>query len=193
MKWLCTLLAGTLTHLACPPVRATENVSDDRPVTRCSARQLEDYRLRDDRVGMRYCVSGTVLSVMATEARRIIIEDDTGTTTLSYVLDNVTPDIRAGDAVTATGTITRINGENWLKFDTFTVTAHGSGPVPHDVSVADLKSGAFDRRLVRVTGVLRDVARDELDPEWTFLRFYAEGQAFYAYVIHSGSVRRSSG
>ena len=57
---------------------------------------------------------------------------------------------------------------------------HGPAVEPVEATAADLKSGRFDNRLVRMTGVVRNVFSDDIDPHFQFLILLSEGQSAYA-------------
>lgn len=66
------------------------------------------------------------------------------------------------------------------------VTAVQPAPVPIQASIGDVLSGGFDNRLVRMTGTVREVFRDEIDPRWVFMILNCEGSRI-AVVFVAGS------
>ena len=184
MRIVFCLLAIASTLLQALSADVSAVASESNGVTHCTARTLKEQWLRQECIGRPFRITGTVLTVLETTNRRVTLEDKTGTVLLSYAIDDTTPDIHSGDRITASGSVEYSKNRLWLRFDRFTVEARGSPPVPHDLSVAEFREGLFDQRLIRIIGVLREVVRDELDPEWITLLFYDHGQAFHATAIH---------
>lgn len=98
--------------------------------------------------------------------------DDTGAATMMFrPLLETNVAVRAGDRLHVCGRILRKprNRRSYPQCDRFEFLGHGPAPSPRDITAADLASGLHDNRLVRLTGVLRDVFNDEIDPIFTFL------------------------
>ena len=155
--------------------------------TNFTARTLRQRLADPDSFGMPFAISGTVIAIHQTSSRRIILDDGTGTMTLSYHRANVMPPIRIGDRITASGTIILKENSPWPTFDRYDVIGHGPPPVPRRVSASLLNEGTCDEQLVEINGILRDVFRDELDPDWVYFVLYDRGQYLYAALIHGGS------
>ena len=57
---------------------------------------------------------------------------------------------------------------------------HGTAPQPESVSAANLDSGRFDCRLVKIKGMLRDAFQDEIDTNFRYLVLNCDGKLIYA-------------
>lgn len=66
--------------------------------------------------------------------------------------------------------------------DGMELVSHGPPPDAQPASVGEVLSGAFDCRLVRTTGTVRDVCRCDLNPQWTILVIGGEGRILYSSI-----------
>ena len=61
------------------------------------------------------------------------------------------------------------------------ILGHGDPPPPQDATLAEVNGGTLDNRLIRTTGTLIDVFRDEIDPRFIFMVLSADGE--YLYLV----------
>jgi len=102
---------------------------------------------------------------------------------------NRLPALRRGDTARFRGSLVRNSfDEPFLCLGEVTEIVHGPAPEPTDVSPDDLKSECFDNRLVRVTGVVRNVFPDDIDPHFQFLLLTAGRQT--VYIAHPVSMAK---
>ena len=119
-------------------------------------------------------VSYVRFDVRSGEPRAIVVNDASGASVV-FALQSLPSgkDVRPGDQVRISGLLQPDGWPNvssrW-PFATNCVTlARGTPPTPADIPIADLQDGKADFRLVRTTGVLRDVAQSETAPNWIVL------------------------
>lgn len=93
------------------------------------------------------------------------------------------PALRRGDNLRIHGHLDRNPyDEPLVEISSAAVLAHGPAPEPADISSADFRSGRFDNRLIRLTGVVRSVVPDDIDPRFQFLILAIERRAV-AYAV----------
>lgn len=92
------------------------------------------------------------------------------------------PEIRRGDVLRILGSLKpNPYGEPILDILSVSGVRRGPAPEPTEISSAELRSGRFDNRLIRLTGLVRNVFTDDIDPNFQFLLLTAAGHAV-AYV-----------
>ena len=75
-----------------------------------------------------------------------------------------------GDRIRLLGYLERNEFDETISYPTnVTVLTHGTPPEPVTVSLADSKTGRYESRLVRTTGVIRNIFTDEVDPDFKFI------------------------
>ena len=97
---------------------------------------------------------------------------------------------RPGDRIRAIGRVIRqINNRyNYAKAFRIETLSHEAPPPPVDVTTKDLNDRLFLNRVVRLTGSVIDVFRDEIDPRFVFLVITSGGEVAYANAIYTNSV-----
>ena len=113
------------------------------------------------------------------------IVDDTGAATLTDFINRSLANVKAGDRVFVQGIITP--GTNspipTAHCEKIQLLSHGIAPKPIDITAAEFHSGRFDHAYVRITGTVRDMFLDEIDPNWHFLVIGTEhGSVFAAFI-----------
>ena len=106
------------------------------------------------------------------------VYDETGAVTMMFhplLKTNIA--VRAGDRLRVRGQVLHKPHNRRLRphCSRFEFLGHDQAPSPRDITATDLTSGLHDNRLVRLTGTLRDVFNDEIDPNFTFLTLVREG------------------
>ena len=109
------------------------------------------------------------------------IQDDTGAVFLTPKR-KIELNARPGDRVLVNGCMLRNEFNETITHPTnVTVLSHGPQPAPAAISLADVKSGRFDHRLVLLTGVVRNIFADDVDPAYRFLALADNREV--AYVV----------
>ena len=110
--------------------------------------------------------------------------DATGGTRVMGVRHVIKPlPFKSGDIIRATGVIdippdSRVKAPSVICRSVRRVTA-GTPPSPVDVSAADVLSGLYECRLVRVRGRIRRIIRDEVDTQWIYMSFSMRDGTIY--------------
>ena len=114
----------------------------------------------------------------------LCVWDETGATVLAHNPVECTGRLRAGDRIRVRGEIFLTTNGFYTTFITnFTVLTRGEPPPVPTVTPADLASGRYDRRVVRVTGVLTDLLSDDIDPKNAFLVLADGGESVLVSVL----------
>ena len=139
-------------HLACifAAVATISNTSE-----------LASALLSDD-VDRHFALTGTVASAYS-YSNEIIIQD---ATCAVRIIVPPSSECSPGDLVRATGrTVSDVTGGTDARCIDFETIARYPPPVPVEIDFSKLNTGAFDNRFVRVTGDVRNVMIDEIDPQ----------------------------
>ena len=167
-------------HLACifAAVATISNTSE-----------LASALLSDD-IDRHFALTGTVASVH-NYSGEIIVEDSSCAVWIDV------PDLgecSPGDFVRATGITTRnVTGGTYARCLDLERLARNLPPAPVEVDFSKLKSGAFDNHFVLVTGEVRDVAIDEIDPRCILVTLsHGNEWARVAITVSEPSVRQSA-
>lgn len=97
------------------------------------------------------------------------VQDETGFARLRPKTPIAIP-AKPGDLIRLTGYLKRNEFDETISYPTnITVLAHGTPPKPVAISFADLKTGRYESQLVRITGVIRNIFTDEVDPDFKFI------------------------
>ena len=141
--------------------------------------------IRERRVGERFHLEGLVTYAYQEKNRqKLMLEDASGIvpirlpiTPLEDIPFNCTP----GETVRITGK-TSLGRKDSIsaRGHTLALVSRGLRPVPPEITIKTLKTGAFDNRYVRVRGTVRDIFRDEIDRDFAFLVLYRDGRHVYA-------------
>ena len=105
--------------------------------------------------------------------------------TQSIALSDERPDkkthrVRAGDVIHVKGiTDDTIHGTIYAGCRFVEILSHKASTPPQDVSADEFLSGRHDYRTIRMTGMVRDVFRDEIDPQVAFLILTGKGHSIY--------------
>lgn len=147
---------------------------------------------------LRFSISGLVTCRL--ECRHYAVyslEDETGSAVLLHFPRANDVPFAPGDRIAARGVLC-VSHANLSDCDTLfndardrylQVVSHGPAPVSTAFSAADFKRGALDGRPCRLTGVVRDFRRDELDPEWNYMVLESDGMSISIYSA-SGDERQ---
>ena len=102
--------------------------------------------------------------------------------------------LQAGERIRAKGK-TRLYDFNQVVAlcDSIEHIGHGISPSAKSVSAADLDSGKFDCRLVKIKGTLRDIFQDEIDTDFRYFVLNCDGKLIYASSREIGTNEMSIG
>ena len=118
-----------------------------------------------------FSINGTVTAVCGASNSIVGVEDESGAAILHLLLnENANPAVRPGDRLNLVGATARERGGCTVAFaKTVAVLGHVAPPEPIESDAADIFSGKRDCRLVRVSGIVRDIFRDDIDADWTVI------------------------
>ena len=133
-------------------------------------------------IGRAFDICATATTRELDTFARIACEDGTGATVL--FLDEIrrpVPKIEPGDRFRAKGTIGvgKRSRNPYAECLEMEVLSHGAAPLPQDASAEAILSGSLDCRLMRMTGMVRDVFHDEIDPGYNYMVFVSGGNVVY--------------
>ena len=150
--------------------------------------ELASALLSDD-VDRHFALTGTVASVHNYSGEIIVQDSECAVRIIAPQSRECSP----GDLVLATGrTVSDITGGTYAHCLEIKTIARHSPPVPIEVDFSRLKSGAFDNRFVRVTGDVRNVIIDEIDPRCILVTLSHGGEwARIAITASEPSVRQT--
>lgn len=136
----------------------------------------EDTRATD------FALTATLVRICAPEKTdSLCIADDSGYTNLRLPFNLRPKGLAAGCSLRLSGTIDYDTPLSPAIVTTnCVVLAEGPAPQSRDVSIREVHSGKLDFQLVRVTAVVHDAFRDEIDKGITFLVLMQNGQTLYA-------------
>ena len=129
-----------------------------------------------------FTLTATIVRICAPETTdSLCVADGSGYTTLRLPFNLRPAGLAAGCSLRLSGTIDyeaplapAIIATNCV------VLADGPAPQARNVPIREVHSGKFDFQLVRVTAVVHDAFRDEIDKNFTFLVLLQDGQTLYA-------------
>ena len=134
-----------------------------------------------------FVLTGTV-DLFHSYSGELIVEDDSGAVALNTSVDR---SCRPGDRVRATGFVSNDGTSgNFAHCTSLEILGKRTAPVAVDADFARLRSGALDNRFVRVTGDVRDVTADEIDPKCTFVTLTSGGECIRVAVQSSDPLIR---
>lgn len=118
------------------------------------------------------------------------VEDATGAIYLHSGTLSAPSNLTAGCLVRAKGVV--FTWEDDIRVTDCTschVLAPGQTPEPHDISVRQAQSGAFDCRLVRITGTVQEILDDEIDTRYVFFTVQDKTGIIYAVSTDKDGIR----
>ncbi len=109
------------------------------------------------------------------------VADGSGSTALSDERpDRKMHQVRAGDIIHVKGvTDDTVHGRIYAGCRFVEILSHKAATPPQDVSATEFLSGRHDYKTTRITGMVRDVFRDEIDPRVAFLILAFKGHSIY--------------
>ena len=120
-----------------------------------------------------------------------ILKDGTGTIMLTLFdskLESACPqDTTPGNIVRVDGRISlNTRGFATARYDKISLIGHQMPPAPLSIRLSDLPSEKYDCQLIKTTGYVKDIFRDEIDPLWHFLIMTDGERPFYIPVFTDG-------
>lgn len=132
-----------------------------------------------------FSVSGTVLYASAIYTNNLALADASGAVVLTGEDFN---GIRSGDTIIANGRVQNTLAPGHVAYcHGIRVLGHGRSPDIQTVSGSDLASGRYDNRVIRLSGIIRDAFRDEVDSAFDCLSLNCDGTFVSAFVQHNGN------
>ena len=129
-----------------------------------------------------FTLTATIVRICAPETTdSLCVADGSGYTTLRLPFNLRPAGLAAGCSLRLSGTIDyEAPLAPAIVATNCTVLANGPAPQARNVPIREVHSGKFDFQLVRVTAVVHDAFRDEIDKNFTFLVLLQDGQTLYA-------------
>ena len=147
-----------------------------------SAAEIESLPAIESSGGLKFDIHATVASPVLShlaDCNTLLVFDHSGGTVLQNHVTNHNPVIRAGDRIHATGAMYVYAGTTYVDCYTLDVESHGPAPQPVTATVRELFSGRYDYCLTSITGMVRDVFRDEIDKKFRYLLLDCDGETLY--------------
>lgn len=141
-----------------------------------SAREVYSVTFGPSPESRRFTLVATVTFVRQEEDSLLVsVRDDTGDIALIFPPDN--------SNILHPGLQLEISGYSQKGaraiVDSLTILGETAAPAPTPITGPELASGRFDCRLTRISGIVGDVARSELNINFTFLVLNCQGQKVY--------------
>lgn len=139
----------------------------------------------EERADIGFDIEGVVTLPNKRGTWHMAIEDDSG----GVLFRNHTPEhdsvfFKPGDRLRIRGsTATSPTGVVYAQCTQAVVTAEQSAPVPTPATAGEIFAGNFDNRLVKVTGTVREVFKDEIDPRWVYLILNCNGSRIAVVLV----------
>lgn len=129
-----------------------------------------------------FVLTATLVRIGAVDATdSFFVTDRTGATSLRVPFDVRPARLAPGDRLRLTGTIDPIDPRGPdIVATNCQVLSSGSAPRAYDTTIRDAQSGAFDFQLIRLTAVVHDAFKDEIDRGFVFLVLMQDNETLYA-------------
>lgn len=161
------LLAFFLLAIACQRLLAAP-----MPTNAVSLAQILRASQNDQRV---FELCGQVISRMTNNYPLAIVRDETGCIPVAFNR-GLHLRLTTGDRIRCRGWITELGGGNRsLLVNDLAVLAHDQVTPPPEVTPDDIYSGKCDYAIVRLTGTIIDVFRDETNARFSFIVLFVNG------------------
>ena len=111
----------------------------------------------------------------------VLVEDSTGTAFLNSGGLPYPENLRPGNVVHAAGVVCRwVDGRVVTDCTTFEIVAPGKPPTAISVTAADIIQGRVTNAMVKVSGRIKDVFHDDIDPRFIFFTIMDQTGILYA-------------
>ena len=131
-----------------------------------------------------FTVTATVVSPNETNICTLTLTDGTNDCLIRLQGPCKETLFRLGDRVIVRGHtyLSPLSGHRFADADQVEIQGHGPPPEPVDATAEEILSWAYPRHLVRVTGSVLDVFRDEIDPRYVFLALASGRETLYLII-----------
>ena len=131
-----------------------------------------------------FAVTATVVSPNEADISTLTLTDGTNDCLIRLQGPGRKTLCRLGDRVTVRGHtyLSPLSGHRFADADHVEIQGHGPPPEPVDATAEEILAWAFPRHLVRVTGSVLDVFRDEIDPRYAFLALASGRETLYLAI-----------
>lgn len=135
--------------------------------------------------GQAFDVTAPFIARLYHDQSLLLLGNENGVAQFNDGTTNRAAAYRPGDILQVRGVIRRAN-ELAILADCREVRflSHGPAPRPTPISARDFLNGTYDRRLCEITGTVKDIFPDELDPMFMFLVVLSEKETIYAPIRH---------
>ena len=135
----------------------------------------------EERSGTSFDITGFVLRGEINGSPHLGVADETGgTMVVDIVNDPHWVNVRDGDILRIQGTVLRsTNGLTSARCHHIEFLRHENLPPPVETTIDALESGLFDCHPVRLSGMVMEVFRDEIDPTYIYLSLVCDGRTIY--------------
>ena len=137
--------------------------------------------VRNDDLGAEFEITGKIIFPKPAHACVIYIADATGRVPVGE-LDAIAALSRpAGDIIHAKGVVSKNwGGVTLASCRSIDTIGHDAPDKPVQTTISGLQQGEFDNQVIRVSGFVRDVFRDEIDPTWIYCSIVSDNTQIYA-------------
>ena len=123
----------------------------------------------------------------------ISVKDDTGFVRLYISTSDSNGTVRAGDRLALTGVTSPVLSQSGAAHAHRTrLIAHGPPPAPLRITGSEFFSEKHINRLVRLTGLVRSVFTDEIDPQILFVELHADGETILIPLLATPGVQEKA-
>lgn len=136
--------------------------------------------------GRAFDVTAPVLDQLYPDKWLLLLGDEHGVAELDNRTKVRGDALRRGDIVRVRGVLS-LFGRTSLHANCqeIHVLAHGPLPQPKPISIREFLDGRHDYHLSELTGTVKDIFRDELDPMFSFIVLLADGETIYVPLRHT--------
>lgn len=147
---------------------------------------VQTARLDHSCAGRTFDVTAPVLNQLYPDKGLLLLGDERGVAEFDNRTDVRDDALRRGDVVRVRGVL-RPFGRTSLHANCqdVRVLTHGPVPQPKPISIKEFLDGRHDYHLSELTGTVKDIFRDELDPMFSFLVLLADDETIYVPLRHA--------
>ena len=164
------------------PVLAT------KPVLISNTKELRTALSRPDAEGEPFCLEVQLTLGCPPGISALSISDTNGAAILHKDRLVTSFTANAGDNIRVSGLIQKDTPTSRTHANCTNIVRVGHSPAPPvpDVTPEDLQDDRYDFRPVHLTGIIRDVMQDEIDPNFMFLVFNCRGEFVFTPIAANG-------
>ncbi len=130
-------------------------------------------------------ITATVTAPPSSPCWMFAVSDDTGAATLHPSQWKSPINLRCGDIIRAKGFIRPYipTGFTAAMSDSIEVIGSSSPPRPITMNHSLIRTGKYNNRLVKISGLVRDSFRDEIDSNWNYVQIQCGSESIYVCFI----------